>query len=693
MPVLTINHSGTIYREGGTSTSYARFDLSWSGLPKDVTIKQCYWKFDVRRQKGSTYARWYENNNGANSGHVGVDTAGVTFPVTNVTGTSGTAMIFFGSQNGYTNYTNVSFNIEYAYKQSGLTLSASSVEAGKAITATIAAQSSTATHKLVWKLGSNSQTQNLAAGATSSTFTVPLAWLPSATSGVATCTLTTLQDGVQVGETQTISFTVTVNAAVIPSCTVKAELVNGFSGLYLGGRSSVKLTIQNAKAGDGASIKSYKLSGGGYSSTAQTATFGPLNAGAHTFTATVTDSRGRTGTSTVSVTAQAYAAPTLSGISIYRSDSGGTASESGGYIALRATGSYTALDGANALTLQGRYRPVGGAWSGWTAMTSGNRLLLGGGSLSSTASYEAQIQATDTVGNTASYAAIIPTASVTFNLKAGGKGAAFGKYAEGNGLELAADWGFHRDGRSLTPAPRNLLDNSDFSNPVNQRGVTTLTASGNQYTIDRWRMDSGKTFTLNDGSITISGAWLMQFVPEAVKEKAYTMAACLEDGTIVAESATPLSKHRGTYFGIDYVSNNNRVYVGFIKAGTYRWAALYEGSYTVDTLPEYVPKGYAAELAECRRYYRAFSTIQFPVASTTAGWVAVGVDYTGMRVTPSVEKYELAGVYINGTVYNTISSVGVRTLPASELTASVTGAVIGASGAIRFNSLTLSSDL
>lgn len=33
------------------------------------------------------------------------------------------------------------------------------------------------------------------------------------------------------------------------------------------------------------------------------------------------------------------------------------------------------------------------------------------------------------------------------------------------------------------------------------------------------------------------------------------------------------------------------------------WAALYEGAYTEETLPPYVPKGYATELAECQRYY------------------------------------------------------------------------------------------
>lgn len=33
------------------------------------------------------------------------------------------------------------------------------------------------------------------------------------------------------------------------------------------------------------------------------------------------------------------------------------------------------------------------------------------------------------------------------------------------------------------------------------------------------------------------------------------------------------------------------------------WAALYEGSYTAETMPEYHPKGYWAEFAECMRYF------------------------------------------------------------------------------------------
>ena len=46
--------------------------------------------------------------------------------------------------------------------------------------------------------------------------------------------------------------------------------------------------------------------------------------------------------------------------------------------------------------------------------------------------------------------------------------------------------------------------------------------------------------------------------------------------------------------------NDAGCYYVELPAGEYVWAALYEGSYTADTLPPYVPKGYAAELAQCR---------------------------------------------------------------------------------------------
>ena len=60
--------------------------------------------------------------------------------------------------------------------------------AGTAATLNITAYNSAYTHKVTWSFGSYSQVQNLAAGATSASYTIPLSWLntiPSSTSGTA----------------------------------------------------------------------------------------------------------------------------------------------------------------------------------------------------------------------------------------------------------------------------------------------------------------------------------------------------------------------------------------------------------------------------------------------------------------------------------------------------------------------------
>ena len=60
---------------------------------------------------------------------------------------------------------------------------------------------------------------------------------------------------------------------------------------------------------------------------------------------------------------------------------------------------------------------------------------------------------------------------------------------------------------------------------------------------------------------------------------------------------------------------------------TLHWAALYEGEYTAETLPPYIPKGYGAELAECMRYFiewRFGSSSTIAIACKTSNSLLVG---------------------------------------------------------------------
>lgn len=163
-------------------------------------------------------------------------------------------------------------------------------------------------------------------------------------------------------------------------------------------------------------------------------------------------------------------------------------------------------------------------------------------------------------------------------------------------------------------APRNLLDNSDFRNPVNQRGSTQYT--GIKYSIDRWKSNHSDTVhKVTSNGLTVSGTGnpdLYQVLPDNTDKTArYTAVACDQSGNLYRWSGIPSATDTAPVCA--YISNNKVVF-HLHKAVTWKWAALYEGEYTVDTLPVYQPKGYAAELAECQRYYLTLNNyVRYPV--------------------------------------------------------------------------------
>ena len=202
--------------------------------------------------------------------------------------------------------------------------------------------------------------------------------------------------------------------------------------------------------------------------------------------------------------------------------------------------------------------------------------------------------------------------------------------------------------------PYNLLDNSDFVHPINQRGETSKQASW-EYWIDRWISDTEKTAA----QLTSSGIHLpatveknlriIQRVPLAriKKGQSYTIAAYDASGNVLCVSGvfnggilTGDGLSEGKYYLSLQSGDNSTYYYCILDAYadiTVKCMALYEGEYTAETLPPYVPKGYAAELAECLRYYRRITATN----ETFAGYCANGVSYCmiplqTMRIKPSL---------------------------------------------------------
>ena len=225
----------------------------------------------------------------------------------------------------------------------------------------------------------------------------------------------------------------------------------------------------------------------------------------------------------------------------------------------------------------------------------------------------------------------------------------------------------------------NLLDNSDFVHPVAQAGVNGAHGATG-YAVDRWIRTSGATVSqAADGLKIVSDktSWtagiqqrieakrfadVMTFAVRGVFPVACRLFVYIGSGTTnfgtayfqgdAAERTLVLKLTKPDGLTGDEVVN---VYISPDTGSTgtaavVRWAALYEGEYTAETLPPYVPKGYAAELAECLRYYRKIKGD----SQTFAGYAASGNAYAfiplaqAMRIAPTAT--------VSGKFYYTLGS-------------------------------------
>lgn len=248
--------------------------------------------------------------------------------------------------------------------------------------------------------------------------------------------------------------------------------------------------------------------------------------------------------------------------------------------------------------------------------------------------------------------------------------------------------------------PYNLLDNSDFVHPIAQAGVNGAHGTTG-YAVDRWNRTNGATVSQAANGLKIVSdktSWtagiqqrieakrfadVMTFAVRGVFPVACRLYVYIGSGTTnfgtayfqgdAAERTLVLKLTKPDGLTGDEVVN---VYISPDTGSTgtaavVRWAALYEGEYTAETLPPYVPKGFAAELAECLRYYRKIKSNN----ETFAGYAANGVAYAfipltqTMRIAPTVTG--------GGKFYYTLGSAqGTTTETATAHNANANRAVV-----------------
>lgn len=295
------------------------------------------------------------------------------------------------------------------------------------------------THKLSVKLGGS--TYDIASDVGTSYKWTPDAdtWgkrIPNDTSAGCTMIVDTYNGSTKIG-TASYDFTLYVPSGYVPSVlSLEVSLVNDNAtvkswGVAVKGYTKLEWSAE-AEDAYGSTITKYEFSAGGQTGSASSGTTGILQkAGSITPSIKVTDSRGRTASGNAAdITVYDYAAPNISKAAAYRCDANGNANESGTNVRITLTAHISSVGGKNSAKLQYRYRQAGGNFGSWTNFTSG--AILTGFDVAN--SYEFELRAIDALNNSKAATFAVSTESVWLNGKDGGKGAAFGKYAEEDDL-------------------------------------------------------------------------------------------------------------------------------------------------------------------------------------------------------------------------------------------------------------------
>ena len=368
----------------------------------------------------------------------------VAFMAASIAAGYDTYCIYNGSSyTDYLKWTAVTLEVDWQEPATQPSLSASTVEMGKNVTINTPAVNSAYRHTLRYAFGSASGT--IATGIASSVSWAPPVSLanqiPSATAGSGTIYCDTYSGSTLLG-TKSVSITLTVPGSVVPSAgTLSAALAEDTSGtgLYVKGMGKAKLTLSGASGAYGSSITSYTITGGGWTATNGALTTGTLaSAGNITFTATVTDSRGRKASTTRTISVIDYTKPGVAVCDVYRCDADGNRKKAGTYFAVEINASYSAITG-NTLSITARYKKQSESSYGTaTNVTNNGKTVIGGGNIGASTTYDVLVTVADKY-NSLSIPRTLSTKSVLQSFKRSA-GAAIGKVAElANWLDVAWD--------------------------------------------------------------------------------------------------------------------------------------------------------------------------------------------------------------------------------------------------------------
>lgn len=348
----------------------------------------------------------------------------------------------YGYSYNYLQWTAATLFVTYEEGVSQPRVSASSVDMGAAVTVYTDRLSSFATHTISYSFAGASGQIGMGVG-DSVVWTPPLTLaqrIPSATSGLCTITCETYYAGVLTG-TKTCTITLTVPGSVVPTISGVScyEAVAGIAAQFAGYvQSKSKLAVSIAASGaQGSTINTYRSTLNGTAYTASSFATNVLSvAGDNTLSVTVTDSRGRTATTTRTISVLAYAQPTLSLFKAERCNSTGTAPQTdGNRVRVSATAGASSVNAKNTMSCTVFYKlSSASTWTQATTIAPSNYAIAATNLLlpqtfDTLSSFDLMIRVADFF-HTVEQSVSIGTKQVMMDFFRNGNGIAFGKVAE-----------------------------------------------------------------------------------------------------------------------------------------------------------------------------------------------------------------------------------------------------------------------
>lgn len=481
---------------GNVCNTYVHMDLivTETGTSVDNNTSTVSWKLVGYLGSGATSTHWYSNSyhtitveiNGAtvyslpNTIQKAISIGTNHTQASPLTIASGTATVAHSSDGTKTCACSFScvyrYNSAYTWTGTGKvalttiaratqpTVSVSSANLNTTITISMARASSSFTHTLTYKFGNATGTIGTGLG-TSKTWKPPLSLanqIPASLQGTCTITCKTYNGSTLIG-TKTTTIILTVPASVVPGISaIRVGDANGYAATYGGYvQKKSKATVNvDTTTQYGATIKTYKIEMNGCTYIQNGCTSDLLTtSGELTITATVTDSRGRTATSSTTITVLEYSAPKITSFKAYRCNSATdtTANEDGAVIFVSHSESISSLNSNNTKTVTVQYQEAEAAT--WTTLT-GNTFEA-----SPDKRYNVKITVTDRIGTTTTAQKEVNSSYTIIDFNNAGKGVAFGKVSENNKFDVNMEALFRKavDFTGDVSGILELLDTSTYA--------------------------------------------------------------------------------------------------------------------------------------------------------------------------------------------------------------------------------------